>query len=103
MLGRDADWQASTAVLPARQMLDRVAAIGFDGLVYDTGSTYHGGAPSVDDISAVLGQKPRLGRATSSSRSGISATTSASCASASAPTASANCAAARSPTAASRD
>ena len=41
MLGRDADWQASTAVLPARQMLDRVAAIGFDGLVYDTGSIVH--------------------------------------------------------------
>ena len=39
MLGRDADWQASTAALPARQMLDRVAAIGFDGLLYDTGST----------------------------------------------------------------
>ena len=32
MLGRDADWQASTAVLPARRMLDRVAAVGFDGL-----------------------------------------------------------------------
>ncbi len=61
MLGRDADWQASTAALPARQMLDRVAAIGFDGLLYDTGSTYNGGAASVDDISAVLGQTPRLG------------------------------------------
>ena len=45
---------------PPRQMLDRVAAIGFDGLLYDTGSTYNGGAASVDDISAVLGQTPRL-------------------------------------------
>ena len=58
MLGRDADWQASTAMLPARRMLDRVAAVGFDGLLYDFGSTYQGGAPSADDISAVLGEKP---------------------------------------------
>ena len=58
MLGRDADWQASTAMLPARRMLDRVAAVGFDGLLYDFGSTYQGGAPSADEISAVLGEKP---------------------------------------------
>jgi hypothetical protein len=60
MLGRDADWQASTAARPAREMLDRVAAIGFDGLLYDFGSTYQGGAASADDISAVLGEKPRV-------------------------------------------
>jgi phosphoglycerol transferase len=60
MLGRDADWQASTAALPAREMLDRVAAIGFDGLLYDFGSTYQGGAASADDISAVLGEKPAV-------------------------------------------
>jgi phosphoglycerol transferase len=60
MLGRDADWQASTAALPAREMLDRVAAIGFDGLLDDFGSTYQGGAASADDISAVLGEKPAL-------------------------------------------
>ena len=58
MLGRDADWQASTAMLPARRMLDRVAAVGFDGLLYDFGSTYQGGAPSADEISAVLGETP---------------------------------------------
>ncbi len=58
MLGRDADWQASTAMLPARRMLDRVAAVGFDGLLYDFGSTFQGGAPSADEISAVLGEKP---------------------------------------------
>ena len=40
MLGREADWQASTSTLPAAEMLDRVAAVGFDGLVYDLGSTY---------------------------------------------------------------
>ena len=61
MLGRDADWQASATEHAARQMLDRVAAIGFDGLLYDTGSAYNGGTASVDDISAVLGQTPRLG------------------------------------------
>jgi hypothetical protein len=58
MLGRDADWQASTAMLPVRRMLDRVAAVGFDGLLYDFGSTFQGGAPSADEISAVLGEKP---------------------------------------------
>ena len=58
MLGRDADWQASTAVLPADKMLDRVAAIGFGGLVYDLGSTFRSGDPTPDEISAVLGAKP---------------------------------------------
>jgi phosphoglycerol transferase len=62
MLGREADWQASTSTLPASEMLDRVAAVGFDGLVYDLGSTYRGGDPSPEDISAVLGQQPRVSR-----------------------------------------
>jgi hypothetical protein len=47
-------------MLPARRMLDRVAAVGFDGLLYDFGSTFQGGAPSADDISAVLGEKPAV-------------------------------------------
>ena len=58
MLGREADWQASTSTLPAAEMLDRVAAVGFDGLVYDLGSTYRSGDPSPEDISAVLGSRP---------------------------------------------
>ena len=62
MLGREGDWQASTSVLPARPMLDRVAAVGFDGLVYDWGSTYHAGEPFPDDISAVLGTQPFVSR-----------------------------------------
>jgi hypothetical protein len=62
MLGREADWQASTSALPAAEMLDRVAAVGFDGLVYDLGSTYRGGDPSPEDISAVLGRQPRVSR-----------------------------------------
>jgi phosphoglycerol transferase len=62
MLGTEADWQASTAPLPAGEMLDRVAAVGFDGLVYDVGSTYRGGDPSAEDISAVLGQQPLVSR-----------------------------------------
>jgi hypothetical protein len=60
MLGREADWQASTSTLPASEMLDRVAAVGFDGVVYDLGSTFRGGDPSPEDISAVLGQQPRV-------------------------------------------
>jgi phosphoglycerol transferase len=62
MLGREADWQASTAVLPARDMLDRIAAVGFDGLVYDDGSTYHAGEPFPEDISAALGREPFISR-----------------------------------------
>jgi hypothetical protein len=62
MLGREADWQASTAVLPAREMLDRIAAAGFDGLVYDDGSTYHAGEPFPEDISAALGARPFVSR-----------------------------------------
>jgi phosphoglycerol transferase len=62
MLGREADWQASTAVLPAREMLDRIAAVGFDGLVYDDGSTYHAGEPFPEDISAALGTRPFVSR-----------------------------------------
>jgi hypothetical protein len=62
MLGREADWQASTAVLPAREMLDRIAAVGFDGLVYDEGSTYHAGEPFPEDISAALGTRPFVSR-----------------------------------------
>jgi phosphoglycerol transferase len=62
MLGREADWQASTSPLPASEMLDRVAAVGFDGLVYDVASTYRGGDPSPEDISAVLGRQPLVSR-----------------------------------------
>jgi hypothetical protein len=62
MLGREADWQASTSRLPAGEMLDRVAAVGFDGLVYDLGSTYRDGDPSPEDISAALGRQPLVSR-----------------------------------------
>jgi phosphoglycerol transferase len=58
MLGREADWQVSTAELPAAEMLDRLAAVGFDGLVYDLGSTYHFKEPFPDEISAALGRQP---------------------------------------------
>ena len=43
-------------------MLDRVAAVGFDALVYDLGSTYRDGDPSPEDISAALGQQPLVSR-----------------------------------------
>jgi hypothetical protein len=62
MLGREADWQASTARLPATTMLDRIAAVGFDGLVYDLGSTYRAGEPSPDTVSSALGQQPIVSR-----------------------------------------
>jgi phosphoglycerol transferase len=62
LLGREADWQASTSTRPVGEMLDRVAAVGFDGLVYDLGSTYRGGDPSPEDISAALGQQPLVSR-----------------------------------------
>lgn len=62
MLGREADWQVSTAELPARAMLDRLAAVGFDGLVDDLGSTYHFKEPFPDEISAALGQQPIISR-----------------------------------------
>ena len=62
MLGREADWQVSTAELPAAEMLDRLSAVGFDGLVYDLGSTYHFKEPFPDGISAALGRQPIVSR-----------------------------------------
>ncbi len=62
MAGREADWQPSTARLPAPQMLDRLVAVGFDGLVYDLGSTYRLAEPLASEISAALGRQPFLSR-----------------------------------------
>jgi hypothetical protein len=44
-------------------MLDRIAAVGFQGLVLDRGAGYLGGAPNADEISAALGQQPTVSRA----------------------------------------
>ncbi|MEX1008176.1 MAG: hypothetical protein WD271_10085 [Acidimicrobiia bacterium] len=62
VLGREADWQPSTARLSVGPMLDRVAAVGFGGLVYDLGSTFRSGEPSPDDIAAELGEQPVVSR-----------------------------------------
>jgi phosphoglycerol transferase len=62
MAGREADWQASTARLPAPEMLDRLAAVGFEGLVYDVGGTHREGEPSPDDITRALGEGPVVSR-----------------------------------------
>jgi hypothetical protein len=43
-------------------MLDRLAAVGFDGLVYDLGSTYHFHEPFPDEVSAALGEQPLVSR-----------------------------------------
>lgn len=63
MRGRQAgDWPASTSVKPVEEMLDRVAAAGFDGLVDDVGVGYRAGAASPDDITKALGQRPFVSR-----------------------------------------
>ena len=59
MAGRESDWQASTAYLVhADVMLDRLAAVGYDGLVYDLGSDHREGEPPPEHITAALQQEP---------------------------------------------
>jgi phosphoglycerol transferase len=62
MAGRESGWQASTAFLYADEMLDRLAAVGYDGLVYDLGANHREGEPPPDDITATLHQEPILSR-----------------------------------------
>ena len=62
MAGRESDWQASTAYLYADEMLDRLAAVGYDGLVYDIGSNHREGEPPPDDITATLQEEPIVSR-----------------------------------------
>jgi phosphoglycerol transferase len=62
MAGRESDWQASTARRYADAMLDRLAAVGFDGLVYDLGANHREGEPPPEDITATLRQEPVVSR-----------------------------------------
>jgi phosphoglycerol transferase len=62
MSGREADWQASTARLFADRMLPRLAAVGYDGIVYDVGAQTTEDNPTPDDITATIHQRPVISR-----------------------------------------
>ena len=54
--GRGADWQERAVRRPVDDFLDRIAAVGYSGLMYDGSAAYSGGGPDVDEISEVLGE-----------------------------------------------
>ncbi|MFI5045607.1 MAG: hypothetical protein ACHQIG_00970 [Acidimicrobiia bacterium] len=54
--GRGADWQLRAVRHPVDDFLDRIAAVGYSGIMLDRTSGYDDGAPSASDITAVLGE-----------------------------------------------
>ena len=59
--GRGADWQLRAVRHPVDDFLDRIAAVGYSGIMLDRTSGYSDGEPSADEISDVLG-KPIVSR-----------------------------------------
>jgi len=54
--GRGADWQLTAVRHPVNDFLDRIAAVGYSGIMLDRTSGYDDGAPSADAITGVLGE-----------------------------------------------
>ena len=60
--GRGADWQENVVEWPVDEFLDRIAAVGFDGLELDRAAGYDDGAPTADQITRALGEEPITSR-----------------------------------------
>ncbi|MET0627745.1 MAG: hypothetical protein ABW033_04740 [Acidimicrobiia bacterium] len=54
--GRGADWQQNVIAHPVDDFLDRIAAVGYSGLMLDRLAFYEDGAPSEDALTEVLGE-----------------------------------------------
>jgi phosphoglycerol transferase len=53
--GRGADWQQRAVRHPVGEFLDRIAAVGYSGLVLDDTALYSDGEPTPVELSDVLG------------------------------------------------
>ena len=60
--GRGADWQENVVKRPVDEFLDRIVAVGFDGLELDRAAGYDDGAPTADQITRALGEEPITSR-----------------------------------------
>jgi phosphoglycerol transferase len=54
--GRGADWQLRVIRHPVDEFLDRIAAVGYSGLVLDSTSGYNDGFPTTEQLTAALGE-----------------------------------------------
>jgi phosphoglycerol transferase len=58
--GRGADWQLRALERPVPELLDRVAAVGYSGLLLDRVATGGDAAGVEDQVSEVLGERPAV-------------------------------------------